>query len=132
MSKRLIRLTEGDLHRIVKESVVRILRESDEEDYEIVKEKLRQARANKDKDEILRLGQEYQRLKEKLGKAKILKNPDVRYSDRENIKRGLDPYNGNVKWRVGGLIAQKKEMDDDYFRRMGMQVNDVDSILDTK
>ena len=33
--KRRIRLTEGDLHRIVANSVKRILRESDAEDYEI-------------------------------------------------------------------------------------------------
>ena len=32
MNKKLIRLTEGDLHRIVKESVNRILRENDDYD----------------------------------------------------------------------------------------------------
>ena len=37
MKKRIIRLTEGDLHRIVKKSVNRILRESYEDD-EIIAE----------------------------------------------------------------------------------------------
>ena len=32
MGKQVIRLTESDLHRIIKESVNRILRESNEED----------------------------------------------------------------------------------------------------
>ena len=34
MAKRLIRLTEGDLHKIIKESVKKILRESIEGDFE--------------------------------------------------------------------------------------------------
>ena len=130
MNKKLIRLTEGDLHRIVRESVNRILRESDEENYELVKQQLRDARAKKDKAEILRLGQEYQRLKEKLGKTKTLVNPDVRWSDEENIKRGHDPYNGNTKWKVGGLINRRREMDkDDREGIKGVRTNDIDSIL---
>ena len=84
MAKQIIRLTEADLHRIIKESVDRILRESEEPTPEQLEAMFKDAAARVKKykgkrqyqKEFLEAAKEMQDLKLKLGKCKTVVNPD--------------------------------------------------------
>jgi hypothetical protein len=121
MGKQIIRLTESDLHRIIKESVNRILRESNEEDLEAARAELRAAKESGDKKRILAAAQEFQRLKELTGNANIIKQPDPYFSEKENAKRGIAQKTGTDRWRVMGNMGMKKELD--KMDRERLQVN---------
>ncbi len=121
MRKQVVRLTEGDLHRIIKESVNRILREEFEDEFEAAKEELRAAKASKDKPRILAAQKEYQRLKELSGNNTVINQPDAYFSRRENERRGIEPRIGADIWRVYGNMGMKKELDKDD--RSKLQVN---------
>lgn len=92
MSRQIIRLTESDLHKIIKESVNRILKESEMptiEDLEMAKQKMKALRGKKDrKQEWLAAAQEYQRLRELLGKTNIVNQPSPYWSEKENERLG--------------------------------------------
>ena len=111
MSKKLVKLTESDLHQMIIGAVNNILRESALDDLEKAKENLRKARESGFKKSILAAAQEYQRAKEAAGQANIIKNPSAYYSDAENKKLGITPTVGNGAWRVKGNFSNKKELD---------------------
>lgn len=103
MAKQVIRLTEGDLHRIIKESVKRILSEDAFVDYkdeyrDLTPEELESLKAQMAKElktpagkSNLELKRRYAAVKELLG-ANILKNPDAYWSQEENKRRGIYTY----------------------------------------
>ena len=97
--KKIVRLTESDLHKIIKESVERIISESNVptiEDLEIAKQKMQALRGKKDKKkEFFAAAQEYQKIKELLGKTNFVKQPSSYWSDKENEKRGITPSDEN-------------------------------------
>lgn len=62
--KKIIRLTESDIHRIVKNSVKRILKESVLDDYDNAEQRLRAARAAGNTKEIIAAAREWNRLKD--------------------------------------------------------------------
>ena len=90
MAKQIIRLTESDLHNIIRESVRRVLREQDEyteADLETAKKKMK-ALKKKGGPEYLKAAQEWQKIKEKLGKANSVIQPDAYWSQKENERLG--------------------------------------------
>ena len=138
MAKQIIRLTEDDLHRIIKESVDRILRESEEPTPEQLEAMFKDAAARVKKykgkrqyqKEFLEAAKEMQDLKLKLGKCKTVVNPDSGYSDRENEKRGIQKKVGLR--RVMGdkdMIKRREEDMRDKEGLKGVAVNDIDAIL---
>jgi hypothetical protein len=138
MAKQIIRLTEADLHRIIKESVDRILRESEEPTPEQLEAMFKDAAARVKKykgkrqyqKEFLDAAKEMQDLKLKLGKCKTVVNPDSGYSDRENEKRGIQKKVGLR--RVMGdkdMIKRREEDMRDKEGLKGVAVNDIDDIL---
>lgn len=138
MAKQIIRLTEADLHRIIKESVDRILRESEEPTPEQLEAMFKDAAARVKKykgkrqyqKEFLEAAKEMQDLKLKLGKCKTVVNPDSGYSDRENEKRGIQKKVGLR--RVMGdkdMIKRREEDMRDKEGLKGVAVNDIDAIL---
>jgi hypothetical protein len=138
MAKQIIRLTEADLHRIIKESVDRILRESEEPTPEQLEAMFKDAAARVKKykgkrqyqKEFLEAAKEMQDLKLKLGKCKTVVNPDSGYSDRENEKRGIQKKVGLR--RVMGdkdMIKRREEDMRDKEGLKGVAVNDIDDIL---
>ena len=138
MAKQIIRLTEADLHRIIKESVDRILRESEEPTPEQLEAMFKDAAARVKKykgkrqyqKEFLEAAKEMQYLKLKLGKCKTVVNPDSGYSDRENEKRGIQKKVGLR--RVMGdkdMIKRREEDMRDKEGLKGVAVNDIDAIL---
>ena len=127
MKKQIIKLTESDLHNIIRESVNKIIKESLEDDYEAAKAKVRALKGKGKKDEYLAAAQEYQRLKELLGKSNTIVNPDANFSDRENEKRGIKKVNGNTGWRKMGHLVKKKETDKED--KSKLKINDVDAII---
>ena len=138
MAKQIIRLTEADLHRIIKESVDRILRESEEPTPEQLEAMFKDAAARVKKykgkrqyqKEFLEAAKEMQDLKLKLGKCKTVINPDSGYSDRENEKRGIQKKVGLR--RVMGdkdMIKRREEDMRDKEGLKGVAVNDIDDIL---
>ena len=91
MNKKLIRLTESDLHRIVKESVNRILRESQFGNYRVSRSpKKKYADERKDNEgDWEDHSKNYESIEE--GK-RILRE------DAENVYRGVSlPYNCDIK-----------------------------------
>ena len=89
--KQIIRLTESDLHNIIRESVRRVLREQDEyteADLEAAKEKMK-ALKKKGGSEYLKAAQEWQKIKEKLGKVNVVNQPGADWSEKENEKRNI-------------------------------------------
>ena len=143
MAKQIIRLTEGDLHRIIKRAVNKIveskrqnwlIRESDDDleaQLEAAKEKMKAFKGVRGKkDEFIAAAQEYQRLKELMGKANVVLNPSAYHSDIENEKRGIAKVNGNTGWRKMGHLDKKKETEmDDREGLTGVAINDVDAIM---
>ena len=138
MAKQIIRLTEADLHRIIKESVDRILRESEEPTPEQLEAMFKDAAARVKKykgkrqyqKEFLEAAKEMQDLKLKLGKCKTVVNPDSGYSDRENEKRGIQKKVGLR--RVMGdkdMVKRREEDMRDKEGLKGVAVNDIDDIL---
>lgn len=138
MAKQIIRLTEADLHRIIKESVDRILRESEEPTPEQLEAMFKDAAARVKKykgkrqyqKEFLEAAKEMQDLKLKLGKCKTVVNPDSGYSDRENEKRRIQKKVGLR--RVMGdkdMIKRREEDMRDKEGLKGVAVNDIDDIL---
>lgn len=138
MAKQIIRLTEADLHRIIKESVDRILRESEDTTPEQLEAMFKDAAARVKKykgkrqyqKEFLEAAKEMQDLKLKLGKCKTVVNPDSGYSDRENEKRGIQKKVGLR--RVMGdkdMIKRREEDMRDKEGLKGVAVNDIDDIL---
>ena len=92
MAKQIIRLTESDLHNIIKESVRRVLREEEEPEYteadlEAAKNLVR-ALKKKGGPEFLEAAQLMQRIKEKLGQVKSVIQPDSYWSQKENERLG--------------------------------------------
>lgn len=132
MARQIIRLTESDLHKIIKESVKRIIYESNAptpEDLEIAKQKMQALRGKKDKKmEFFAAAQEYQKIKELLGKANFIKQPSSYWSDKENEKRGITPSDENSKWRLPGHIQRQKEADKEFFDKTKGE-NDIDAML---
>jgi hypothetical protein len=91
MAKQIIRLTESDLHNIIRESVRRVLREQDEyteADLETAKKKMK-ALKKKGGPEYLKAAQEWQKIKEKLGKVNVVNQPGADWSEKENEKRNI-------------------------------------------
>ena len=89
--KQIIRLTESDLHNIIRESVRRVLREQDEyteADLETAKKKMK-ALKKKGGPEYLKAAQEWQKIKEKLGKVNVVNQPGADWSEKENEKRNI-------------------------------------------
>jgi hypothetical protein len=89
--KQIIRLTESDLHNIIRESVRRVLREQDEyteADLEAAKKKMK-ALKKKGGSEYLKAAQEWQKIKEKLGKVNVVNQPGADWSEKENEKRNI-------------------------------------------
>jgi hypothetical protein len=89
--KQIIRLTESDLHNIIRESVRRVLREQDEyteADLETAKKKMK-ALKKKGGSEYLKAAQEWQKIKEKLGKVNVVNQPGADWSEKENEKRNI-------------------------------------------
>lgn len=138
MAKQIIRLTEADLHRIIKESVDRILRESEEPTPEQLEAMFKDAAARVKKykgkrqyqKEFLEAAKEMADLKLKLGKCKMVVNPDSGFSDRENEKRGIQKKVGLR--RVMGdkdMIKRREEDMRDKEGLKGVAVNDIDDIL---
>ena len=132
MSRQIIRLTESDLHKIIKESVERIISESNMptlEDLEIAKQKMQALRGKKDKKmEFFAAAQEYQKIKELLGKTNFIKQPSSYWSGKENEKKGITPSDENSKWRLPGHIQRQKEADKEFFNKTKGE-NDVDAML---
>lgn len=120
MAKQIIKLTESDLHRIIKESVNKIIREGAHEDFEAAKAALRNARAKGNRDEILAASQEFQRAKEAAGKANVISNPSAYWSGKENEKRGITPKETH-KWRRKNDIGVNKQINRDEKDRL--QIN---------
>lgn len=127
MNKQIIKLTESDLHSIIMESVNRIINESLEDEFEAAKAKVKALKGKGNKAAFLAAAQEYQRLKELIGKDKTVINPSANWSDEENEKRGIKKVNGNTGWRKMGHLTKKKETDQED--RAKLKVNDVDSII---
>ena len=94
MAKQIIRLTESDLHNIIRESVKRVLREQDEtplytqDDLEAAANKVRALKKGGDKKAWLEAAQEYQKIKEYLGKANVINQPDANWSREKNDELG--------------------------------------------
>ena len=139
MAKQIIRLTESDLHKIIKESVNRIIRESDEEPskeelesmYNDAVERVKKYKGKRQyQKEFLAASQEMQALKLKLGKCKMVVNPDVNFSDRENEKRGIKKKVGLRRVMGDGDMVKRREEDQrDREGLKGIKPNDVDDIL---
>ena len=93
MAKQIIRLTESDLHNIIRESVRRALREEEEPEYteadlEAAKNLVR-ALKKKGGPEFMEAAQLMQKIKEKLGQVKSVIQPDAYWSEKENKRRGI-------------------------------------------
>ena len=139
MAKQIIRLTEADLHKIIKESVNRIIRESEEEPSReeleaMYKDAVARVKKYKGKrqfqKEFLAANQEVQALKVKLGTAKIIVNPDSGFTDRENEKRGIKKKVGLRRVMGDGDMVKRREEDQrDKEGLKGVKVNDIDDIL---
>jgi len=139
MAKQIIRLTEADLHRIIKESVNRIIRESDGEPSREELEAMYNDAASRVKKykgkrqfqkEFLAAAQEMAALKVKLGKCKMVVNPDADFSDRENEKRGIKKKVGLRRVMGDGDMVKRREEDQrDREGLKGVKVNDIDDIL---
>jgi hypothetical protein len=138
MTKQIIRLTEADLHRIIKESVDRILRESEEPTPEQLEAMFKDAAARVKKykgkrqyqKEFLEAAKEMAALKVKLGKCKMVVNPDADFSDRENEKRGIKKKVGLRRVMGDGDMVKRREEDQrDREGLKGVKVNDIDDIL---
>ena len=92
MAKQIIRLTESDLHNIIRESVRRVLREEEEPEYTEADleaaEKLMLALKKKGGPEFLQAAKIWQNIKEKLGKVNAVIQPDSYWSQKENERLG--------------------------------------------
>lgn len=120
MRRQIIRLTESDLHKIIKESVRRIIKEETEADLEAAKERLMNAKAGRDKNELLAATKEYYRIKSLLGQeVKTVVNPDVNYSDRVNAANGVKKSVG--RWDRTNDIGVGRQIDKDD--RSKLQIN---------
>ena len=90
--KQIIRLTESDLHNIIRESVRRVLREEEEPEYTEADleaaEKLMLALKKKGGPEFLQAAKIWQNIKEKLGKVNVLNQPNANYSKERNEELG--------------------------------------------
>ena len=112
MPKQILRLTESDLHRIIKESVDKILREHTEADLEAAKKRLLAAKKKGKRDEILAASQEYQKIKEILGKANTVINPKSDWADKENEKKGIVKKTGLRRVMGTNDICKRREEGD--------------------
>lgn len=138
MKKQIIRLTESDFYRIIKESVKKIIKESEEPtreelmaQFEDAKSRMKAYKGKRAKQkEFLEAAQEYSRLKTLLGVGNIVHNPDAGFTDRENEKRGIKKKVGLR--RVTGfqdLVKSREEDRRDKEGLKGVKANDIDSIL---
>lgn len=109
MSK-LVRLTEADLHRIIKESINRVLMES-VDNLEMLKMKVKKAK--KGSPEWLKAVQEYQKAKEMAGKVNMVVNPSSEEIRQAKIAAGTDPdMKMAQRWKkTKGLFKLKNELD---------------------
>lgn len=106
---KILRLTEADFHRIIKESVEYILKES--ADLDTLKMAVKKAK--KGSPEWLKAVQEYQRAKEAAGKANMVVNPTSDEIRRAKIDAGTDPdMTMAQRWKkTKGLFKMKNELD---------------------
>lgn len=100
MAKQIIRLTESDLHRIIKESVEKIISEGAFIDYKDeyrdltpeqltdLKEKLKAELKTPKGRTNVELQRRFQAVKELLG-SKLVVNPDPYWSEKENDEKGI-------------------------------------------
>jgi len=125
MARQIIRLTESDLHRIIKESVNQIIKEETEADLEAAKKRLLKAKKGRDTKELVDATKEYHRIKALLGQSKTIVNPDVNFSKEKNKEKGIKTSHGKFG-RPNDIGALRQINKDDNEK---LQVNDVDAIL---
>ena len=92
MAKQIIRLTESDLHNIIRESVRRVLMEEEEPEYteadlEAAKKLVKKLK-KKGGPEFLEAAQLMQKIKEKLDKVKCVVQPGIDWAQKENERLG--------------------------------------------
>lgn len=127
--KKIIRLTEGDLHRIIKESVKRIIREGSADDPEAarLKQAWQDARASRDVNAILAAKKAYMDyIGGNVDTIRIPQGVDPKgITDAENIKRGIDPKGKekNAYWRTMGDIQRRREAWRDNDDAVGPMIN---------
>ena len=130
MAKQIIKITESDLHDIIRESVNYILKESLEDELELRKQELKAARASGNKKAIIAAAQAYNAAKLAAGKENIVKNPGVNWSDEENAKRGIAKKVGLRRVMGDNDMVKRKEEDRrDREGLKGIKANDIDDIL---
>ena len=114
MAKQIIRLTESDLHNIIRESVRRVLREEESEyteaDLEAAKKLVKKLK-KKGGPEFLEAAKLMQKIKEKLGQVKCVVQPDSDWARKENEKLGNVTYEGLKHWdpRKRGEIPKEQK-----------------------
>jgi len=143
MGKQIIRLTESDLHRIIRESVRRVIMEEEEDleaQYKAACAKVKALKGKGDKKAFLAAAQEMNSLREKLGKAKTVKVPqgkslpghegDNSGTELKNTKEG-GKHKHDHPWNVRtNIMKDKKEMDkEDFGGIKGVKVNNIDDAL---
>lgn len=136
MRKQIIRLTESDLHRIIKESVRRILREEDEPEYtqadlDAAKAKMQALRGKGNHKAFMAAANEYQKIKAALGQENVIDlrkmSPEdqMGWAEKENQRRGVDPeQRGSHIWnkRLYGINTQK-QLHQDIDAEKGPKIN---------
>ena len=136
MARQIIRLTESDLHRIIKESVKRILREEDEpeytmEDLEAAKAKMQALRKSGNNKAFMQAAAEWQKIREKLNQVgfqdlrKLTPDEAMNWSEKETIKKGFDPEEAGSKkaWRLKNGIGIQKQLHKDIDDEKGPKIN---------
>jgi hypothetical protein len=141
MGRQIIRLTESDLHRIIKESVRRVIKEEKEDleaQYKAACAKVKALKGKGDKKAFIAAAQEMNALKEKLGKANIVKVPqgkslpghegDNSGTELKQKKEEGSKHKHQHIWNaVKDNLANKKAMDQEHFQKP--KVNDIDAAL---
>ena len=136
MRKQIIRLTESDLHRIIKESVRRILREEDEPEYtqadlDAAKSKMQALRGKGNHKAFMDAALEYNKIKERLGQAnvkdlrKLSPEEQMNWSDDEMRRLGMNPDDRSSHvWnkRLYGINTQK-QLHQDIDAEKGPKIN---------
>ena len=148
MGRQIIRLTESDLHKIVKESVRRALREMNSNErfaalegvpteelqarYEELADKLREFKKNGEigTPEYIEAAQERQAIKERLGLSTRL-NVGAYWSDEENKKREEAGLVDLHPWRKfqKEIEQGKKQINKDEKEKQGAPENNIDDIM---
>jgi hypothetical protein len=141
MGRQIIRLTESDLHRIIKESVRRVIKEEEEDleaQYKAACAKVKALKGKGDKKAFIAAAQEMNALREKLGKVNTIKlaqgksHPNQESDDSGSELKKKKPEGSKHKhehvWNaVRDNLANKKAMDQEHFQKQ--KVNDIDAAL---